>query len=324
MRLGSKLSTARPWRQHQWEAHNHSPQSCDDNNHDEEATLADASSRPKLSRFIGHKRTISGTMLRVLKSPSSWSLPRSPLSQTFGPESDVQSQTGLTLHPYPGEILPSVAEGRRSQSSGKLSYCSANDEDLEIHIAHKVHLRHPNDLKVIIIPPGHYAHRTKAHYGAKVAQNVEADNALRQRQSYEQPPPLSSSSSFQHFEKTIEDQFGSDIADDLSHASSTPDRKRDAIWMMPPVSAPSSSSSGSPPPPNPSRSSEVVINLKREVPGTPTASPTSPKASRTAIEDIRRSWAVADQWLTDNGDVQTWAQRHDGDWFLQDTFFSPC
>lgn len=298
MKSGFTLPNTRLWHQNLRAA----PQPCfrldDDEDRGGQATVSNASMRPKMRRFIGHKRTVSGNILRVLKSPSSWSLPRSPLSQTFGSDLEAESQTHLPLDQDTDETLPSIVEDTFSRSSDESSCYTADNEDSDLLIAKEVCFGRPEGLRLIKIVSRRTAFGKTAEGVHRKDAAEEANDQVPLLESY--PDSAFASGRFQGFELAVTDHYRSDVADEFSHTNSTPDQTRDAIWI--PL-APTS------PRTLPGRDgASRVVDPDKGRSGTSLSPP-------NATEDIRRSWALADQWLADYGDVGNGGQRYDEDWF---------
>ena len=239
-----------------------------------------------------HKRSFSGNLLRVLKSSSTWTLPRSPLSPKFIGYLEEGGYGYPATHQDAVESIASAlkeTEVLRHNEEDKSS--SDDDSDFSICVAKEVRLERPKGLRVINIRHIHERSDPELHECG--------DTPVKERVCTR---PSSTPSTFQGFEKAIEQQFGTEVADDLSHTSSTPERRRDAIWMAPAPASPQT--------PLKKIMFHGIVDLAKEVPGTP-RSP-SPQAPRMAMEEIRRSWLVADQWLNDHGDVEATFKEKEG------------
>ena len=230
-----------------------------------------------------HKRSFSGNLLRVLKSPSTWTLPRSPLSPKFIGYLEEEDYGYPPTHQRADESIASALEETRELKYEEEDESSSDDDsDFSICVAKEVRLERSKGLRIINIRHRHEHSDPKFHEYGETPVHEEVHTR-----------PSSTPSTFQGFEKAIEQQFGTEVADDLSHTSSTPERRRDAIWMAPPAS---------PQTPLKKTGFHRIVDLAKKIPGTP-RSP-SPQAPRVAMEEIRRSWLVADQWLNDNGEVE--------------------
>ena len=300
--------------EHVWPKHNKKPQRStrsfgDDVGEENEAVPPRAFLLPRFSRFIRHQRIVSENVLRVLKSPSSWTLPRSPPPQTLNTDLHAESQFDLRLHRNSDETPEDDIEDQFSEFSGQDSFHSASEDDSTVHVAEQIYLARPQRLKLIEILPKCRRLVVKAHEGEDPISVVHAHNTLPDPQGQDQS--IRSPRSFVQFDKAIGEHFGPDITDAMSHTSSTPDRRRDAIWMPPVSTSPETQFMES--------TTSSLIDLTKEVPSIP-RSPSGPQASRSPMEEIRRSWALADQWLAGNGSNEAWGQRQDGEKLLREEY----
>ena len=159
------FSKGRRWRQNHREPQISPPSPPIE--HHEGSLTSDAIALPRFSTFMRHKRSFSGNLLRVLKSPSTWTLPRSPLSPKFIGYLEEEDYGYPPTHQYADESIASALEETRELKYEEEDGSSSDDDsDFSICVAKEVRLERSKGLRIINIRHRHEHSDPKFHeYG---------------------------------------------------------------------------------------------------------------------------------------------------------------